>query len=85
MKNMTMSNTTMGSHNMTGHDMSMDHGSMDHTSGHTNIFHFSVEAVILFAGWKTVTWTGKYTHLHTDSVVKLGYNVKQEAVLGFWT
>lgn len=54
---MTMSNTTMGSHNMTGHDMSMDHGSMDHTSGHTNIFHFSVEAVILFAGWKTVTWT----------------------------
>jgi len=68
MMNMAMDNMTTDSmpmHHMhhTPHDMGHDTGhdtghDMKHTS-HIGYFHFSAEAVILFAGWTTVTWGGR--------------------------
>jgi len=62
MMGMAMDNmTTESMHNMHMHHTrtSMDHdmSGTKHTS-HNTYFHFSAEAVILFAGWTTVTWGG---------------------------
>jgi len=55
MKNMQMDNMNMDN-SSTNH-----HTSMGHMTMMKNYFHFSAEAVVLFFGWRTETWPGKYT------------------------
>ena len=64
---MPVANTTMPSMGMDHMDeMSTDH----HKSTMKHYFHFSEQATILFAGWKTMTWAGQSFSLYPVKLTK---------------